>query len=72
MVLKVLIIGNKEHLALRNNFAVTKKFLITMFDCTIFRKNIHSTHRRRVKLLCIREHTETSLLNHNVAQLKYS
>ena len=24
---------NKEHLALRNNFRVTKKFLITKFDC---------------------------------------
>ena len=27
---------NKEHLALRNNFRVTKKFLITKFDCTSF------------------------------------
>ena len=26
---------NKEHLALRNNFRVTKKFLITKFDCTL-------------------------------------
>ena len=25
---------NKEHLALRNNFRVTKKFLITKFDCS--------------------------------------
>ena len=25
---------NKEHLALRNNFWVTKKFLIAKFDCT--------------------------------------
>ena len=25
---------DKEHLALRNNFRVTKKFLITKFDCT--------------------------------------
>ena len=25
---------NKEHLALRNNFRVTKKFLIAKFDCT--------------------------------------
>ena len=25
---------NKEHLALVNNFAVNKKFLITNFDCT--------------------------------------
>ena len=25
---------NKEHLALRNNFRMTKKFLITKFDCT--------------------------------------
>ena len=25
---------DKEHLALRNNFWVTKKFLITKFDCT--------------------------------------
>ena len=24
---------DKEHLALRNNFRVTKKFLITKFDC---------------------------------------
>ena len=24
---------DKEHLALRNNFSVTKKFLITKFDC---------------------------------------
>ena len=29
---------NKEHLALRNNFRVTKKFLIAKFDCT-FRVN---------------------------------
>ena len=27
----------KEHLALRNNFRVTKKFLITKFDCIIFK-----------------------------------
>ena len=27
---------NKELLALRNNFRVTKKFLIAKFDCTIF------------------------------------
>ena len=26
---------NKEHLALRNNFRVTKKFLIAKFDCTM-------------------------------------
>jgi hypothetical protein len=26
---------NKELLALRNNFRVTKKFLIAKFDCTI-------------------------------------
>ena len=26
---------DKEHLALRNNFRVTKKFLITKFDCII-------------------------------------
>ena len=26
---------DKEHLALRNNFRVTKKFLITKFDCSI-------------------------------------
>ena len=26
----------KEHLALRNNFRMTKKFLITKFDCIIF------------------------------------
>ncbi len=25
---------DKEHLALRNNFRATKKFLITTFDCT--------------------------------------
>ena len=25
---------DKEHLALRNNFRVTQKFLITKFDCT--------------------------------------
>ena len=24
---------DKEHLSLRNNFRVTRKFLITMFDC---------------------------------------
>ena len=32
----------KEHLALRNNFRVTKKFLITKLDCKIYnnkRKN---------------------------------
>ena len=27
---------HKEHLALRNNFRVTKKFLITKFDCNAF------------------------------------
>jgi hypothetical protein len=27
---------DKEHLALRNNFRVTKEFLITKFDCSIF------------------------------------
>jgi hypothetical protein len=27
---------DKEHLPLRNNFRVTKKFLITKFDCTTF------------------------------------
>ena len=26
---------DKEHLALRNNFRVTKKFLITKFDCIL-------------------------------------
>ena len=26
---------DKEHLALRNNFGVTKKFLITKFDCAV-------------------------------------
>ena len=30
--------NDKEHLALWNNFRVTKKFLITKFDCTIKRK----------------------------------
>ena len=25
---------DKEHLVLRNNFSVTKKFLIATFDCT--------------------------------------
>ena len=28
---------DKEHLMLRNNFRVTKKFLIANFDCTILR-----------------------------------
>ena len=27
---------DKKHLVLRNNFRVTKKFLITKFDCTYF------------------------------------
>ena len=29
---------DKEHLPLRNNFKVTKKFLITKFDCTLYGK----------------------------------
>ena len=29
-----LLCKDKEHLALRNNFRVTEKFLITKFDCT--------------------------------------
>ena len=29
-----LLYKNKEHLALRNNFKMTKKFLIAKFDCT--------------------------------------
>ena len=37
-----LLYKDKEHLALRNNFRVTKKFLITTFDCT----------SRRIKSLC--------------------
>ena len=28
---------NKEHLALRNNFRVTKKFLIAKFDCILLK-----------------------------------
>ena len=31
---------NKEHLALRNNFRVTKQFLITKFDC--IREDLHT------------------------------
>jgi hypothetical protein len=34
---------NKEHLALSNNFRVTKKFLIVKFNCTVFFIGGHST-----------------------------
>ena len=42
MALTILIvdIGNKEYLALRNNFAETKKFLITKIDCSIKKLSI--------------------------------
>ena len=39
---------NKELLALRNNFRVTKKFLIAKFDCTTFLKK---TLVEKLKLL---------------------
>ena len=32
---------DKEHLELRNNFKVTKKFLISKFDCIIILINYH-------------------------------
>ena len=35
---------DKEHLALRNNFRVTKKFLITKFDCSSSGSIIYSKH----------------------------
>ena len=36
----ILLHKDKEHLELRNNFRVTKKFLIAKFDC-ILKKNMH-------------------------------
>ena len=35
---------DKEHLALRNNFMVTKKFLIAKFDCTYIYINLPKNH----------------------------
>ena len=37
---------DKEHLALMNNFRVTKKFLITKFNCNIFNGTHHKTNMR--------------------------
>ena len=41
---------DKEHLALRNNFRVTKKFFIAKFDCIIFRKMAALATKPRKKL----------------------
>ena len=38
---QIYFIKDKEHLALRNNFRVTKKFLITKFNCIY---NVHVSH----------------------------
>ena len=56
MVLIVLIvkIGNKEHLALRNNFAVTKKSLITKFDCSSFLLLMNLQGKKRNPSYCYR------------------
>ena len=40
---------DKEHLVLRDNFRVTKKFLTTEFDCT---KNFKLHHENFVKMQC--------------------
>ena len=52
---------DKEHLALRNNFRVTKKFLITKFDCIfkspekiVFYKFIHLKRLSKGPLNCSR------------------
>ena len=59
---------DKEHLALRDNFAITKKFLITKFDCitqlSVFdHDNIISNVRTNGKLKDFVTHPN----NHNVS-----
>ena len=49
---------DKEHLALRKNFRVTKKFLITKFECNL--QQISQLHFERIQVLSL-----TSLLWHS-------
>ena len=55
---------DKDHLELRTNFRVTKKFLITMFDCIPFSIETNGLSRSRIiinYLAGVREQSETHI-----------
>ena len=56
---------DKEHLALRNNFRATRKFLIAKFDCTW-------TMKRRCRFWCFFEYqTCQNLLGNSISKIEF-